>query len=144
MLSGITANYHPKHLERISKELEIKGGTLQEIEVGMTTLQSIESLMNQAIDFISIDTEGSEFDIIKSIDFSTLSIKVIVVEDNYHDNRITSFLNQRGFILLANLAGDNVFISAQSFTIDLKIRVLLYKYQKRLQSLINILKSKRK
>jgi hypothetical protein len=100
--------------------------------------------MNQAIDFISIDTEGSEFDIIKSIDFSTLSIKVIVVEDNYHDNRITSFLNQRGFILLANLAGDNVFISAQSFTIDLKIRVLLYKYQKRLQSLINILKSKRK
>ena len=38
----------------------------------------------ELIDYMSIDTEGSEFDIIKKFDFSKRKIKIISIEHNYH------------------------------------------------------------
>ena len=39
------------------------------------------------IDYLSIDTEGSEFDIIKNFDFKKRIINIISIEHNYHKNR---------------------------------------------------------
>jgi FkbM family methyltransferase len=39
------------------------------------------------IDFLSIDTEGSEFDILQSFDFNSYRFGVICVEHNYTDSR---------------------------------------------------------
>jgi FkbM family methyltransferase len=39
------------------------------------------------IDFLSIDTEGSEFEILKSFDFNSYRFGVICVEHNYADTR---------------------------------------------------------
>ena len=39
------------------------------------------------IDFLSIDTEGSEFEILESFDFNRYRFGVICVEHNYADNR---------------------------------------------------------
>jgi len=39
------------------------------------------------IDYLSIDTEGSEFTILNSVDFNTWSFKVITVEHNYTSQR---------------------------------------------------------
>ena len=47
----------------------------------------IENLQNIEIDFLSLDTEGSEFDIIKSLDFLNHRINVICVEHNFNTNR---------------------------------------------------------
>jgi hypothetical protein len=46
-----------------------------------------------------MDTEGSEFDIIKEYDFSR-HINIITVEHNYSDNRekIKNFLEEKNFI----------------------------------------------
>ena len=46
----------------------------------------IENLQNIEIDFLSLDTEGSEFDIIKSLDFLNHRINVICVEHNFNTN----------------------------------------------------------
>jgi hypothetical protein len=72
MLNGISEKYDQRHLERINNALLIKGGKKGEIEVNMIPLDEIKNKKN---DFISIDTEGNEFDIINSINFDLLEVK---------------------------------------------------------------------
>lgn len=51
------------------------------------------------IDYLSIDTEGSEFEILSSFDFNTFNIKIITCEHNYTENRdkIYNLLSQNGY-----------------------------------------------
>ena len=52
-----------------------------------------------SIDYLSLDTEGSEFSILNSIDFKKVSISVITVEHNYTSSRekIYELLTLKGF-----------------------------------------------
>lgn len=51
------------------------------------------------IDYLSIDTEGSEYDILASFDFDKYSFKVITCEHNYTANRskIHQLLKEKGY-----------------------------------------------
>ena len=51
------------------------------------------------IDYLSIDTEGSEFDILEAFDFRKYKIKIITCEHNFTDNRdkIKELLESNGF-----------------------------------------------
>ena len=58
------------------------------------------------IDYLSIDTEGSELDILTAYDFSRI-FKVITVEHNYTDNRekIHDLLSSKGYVrIMENLS----------------------------------------
>jgi hypothetical protein len=65
------------------------------------SLNDLFSLVNvpKKIDFLSLDTEGSEFMILKSFNFKAYKISVICVEHNYTDNRdkIYKLLTSNGF-----------------------------------------------
>ena len=52
------------------------------------------------IDYLSIDTEGSEFDILSSHDFSKYNFSVITVEHNYTEQRekIHKLLSEKGYL----------------------------------------------
>ena len=63
------------------------------------------------IDYLSIDTEGSEFDILESIDFSKYTIKVISIENDYNDKRIYNFLKEKGFQYLKTIGNDDIYIN---------------------------------
>ena len=52
------------------------------------------------IDYLSIDTEGSEFDILSTHDFSKYNFSVITVEHNYTEQRekIHQLLSKKGYL----------------------------------------------
>lgn len=52
------------------------------------------------IDYLSIDTEGSELDILKSLDYDKYKINIITCEHNHTDarNKIRDFLYSKGYI----------------------------------------------
>ncbi|MBM3454054.1 MAG: FkbM family methyltransferase [Bacteroidetes bacterium] len=69
------------------------------------------------IDFLSIDTEGSEFEILKEFDFEKYRVGVICVEHNYKADRdsIYSLLTSKGFkrkyVLLSRF--DDWYVNSQ-------------------------------
>jgi hypothetical protein len=67
-----------------------------------------------AVDFISIDTEGNEFDIVASINFDKVDIDVFVVEDNYDDKKIYNYLLSKGYKYLIKLEGDEIYRKIRS------------------------------
>ncbi len=127
MLSGITEKYDEKHIQRIHNDLLVNGGKKSEIEVNMVSLDTIDGLKNKKIDFISIDTEGNEFDIVSSINFDMLVVKSLVIENNYNDIRINKYLNSQGFKLIFKLHCDEVYINKKNFSIGISLRILFWK-----------------
>lgn len=66
---------------------------------------SLNSLLREhhaptAIDYMSIDTEGSEFDILSEFDFGQFHVNIITIEHNYTANRgkVHELLTSRGFV----------------------------------------------
>jgi FkbM family methyltransferase len=58
------------------------------------------------IDYISIDTEGSEFEIINNFDFNKYDVEIFTIEHNQANfrNDIIKLLNDKGYFRLPNLS----------------------------------------
>jgi FkbM family methyltransferase len=117
MLSGIVSNYHPRHVERIDKEAEELNATKTLLRVPTRRLDSLfrkHSLSR--IHYLSVDVEGSEFQVLQSIDFNAVYIDVIGFENNYPDKtvEIVSYLKARGYTELHSSGGDLFMIRTNS------------------------------
>lgn len=117
MLSGIYNKYDSRHIKRIH-ERKLPGETQSMIEVKCQTLASILQKYNiSEIDYLSIDTEGNELDILKGIDFDKVKIRYITVENNYGGSRlrrmkateVRRFLAKKGFTLVKIMKIDEVY-----------------------------------
>lgn len=114
MLSGLMKKYDPKHLERVYREVKKHGGRVEIIDVGCYQLHELlEENGITHVNYLSIDIEGGELDVLKTIDFSRIVVDVITVEDNYKDPEITSYLENQGFHLVKKMGCDLVFASKQ-------------------------------
>ncbi len=71
-----------------------------EIQVEVRTLDSIltEANVNRKIDFISIDTEGTELDVLRGLSLNEWDISLLVVENNYNDPEIEEHLLTQGYV----------------------------------------------
>lgn len=102
MLSGLTKSYDPRHLNRLQKENNERGSNTNIIKVNTRRLESIFNELNiKHINYLSIDVEGAEFDVIKSINFDTVFIDVIGFENNFEDNSIVikEYLETKNFVI---------------------------------------------
>jgi FkbM family methyltransferase len=100
MLSGIKAHYDPRHLQRIENETKQLNTTYTTIPIQSKRLDTIFTEHNvQRVHYLSIDVEGSEFNVIRSIDFSNVFIDVIEFENNYPDksDSIVEYLRTKGY-----------------------------------------------
>lgn len=112
-LSGMVATYHPLHLKRLQREIAAYGGSFDIITVDACAFN--KTLTEHSIfevDFLSIDTEGGELEILQSIDFATITISVIAVENNYGTPTIRSFLESKNFEYVTTIAcQDEIYVN---------------------------------
>jgi len=110
-LSGLVNKYDSKHQKRISKDIKNKENKgFKIVDVQTVTLNNILDKHNiRNVDFLSIDTEGSELDILSTLDFSKYNIDVITIEDNYNDSELINFFEQRDYSLVEKIECDKIF-----------------------------------
>lgn len=110
-LSGITSKYSDEHLHRIKNEIKHPDNNGHEkITVKTTTLEHLLHKHGmECVDFCSIDTEGCEYDIIKSINFNNITIDVFLIENNYNDNSVEDYLLKNNYKKIQKLAIDDVY-----------------------------------
>ena len=103
MISGIKDNFDIRHLYRLQCENEKYGSTTEVIKVETKKLETIlnENCISH-VNYLSIDVEGAEFEVIKSINFDKVFIDVIGFENNYNDVsvHIVEYLQNKGFIII--------------------------------------------
>jgi len=111
-LSGIVDKYSEQHKQRI--EGEVRHPLNKGREVVMVNTELLPNLLDKhelkEIDFCTIDTEGGEYDILKTLDFSKYDIKIIIVENNYRDTNVNELLTSNGYIKTHKLTIDDVYI----------------------------------
>ena len=109
-LSGLVESCSKKHITRIHRELKSKGGEQEVISVKTTSVNNILSLNNiDHIDYCSIDTEGNEFNILRSIDFSKYMIDFFTIENPKSGRDVRDFLESKKYTLIDHVGIDDVF-----------------------------------
>lgn len=116
MLSGLVDTYPQQHIDRISIEAQSVTQDIHDILVDCfdTTKLLLDNQLTQ-IDLLSIDVEGSELDILSSLDYDNIQIDVILAENNYDDDNLRSFLVSKGYTYVYRLAIDDIFIKNQDY-----------------------------
>lgn len=103
MISGIKDTFDKRHLDRLKRENIQHGSITEVIKVETKKLETIFSENNIShIHYLSIDVEGAEFEVIKSIHFDKVFIDVIGFENNYNNVSIpiVEYLLSKDFILI--------------------------------------------
>jgi|ERR1041385_2867878 FkbM family methyltransferase len=111
MLSGVMSEYDPRHLARVDDELSEFGGCKSLIRVRMRHLHALLREHGiETVDYLSIDTEGSELLIVNSTDLSALGNPCITIENNYDDPSIDAALNKQGYRLHTPIEWDRFYV----------------------------------
>ena len=116
MLSGIEEYYDEKHLLRLKKENIEYGGETNKIIIETKRLENILNEYNiKHINYLSIDVECAELEVIKSINFNNVFIDIIGVANKYENlsSKIIKYLKNKDFILL-NKDNDIFMINKKS------------------------------
>jgi FkbM family methyltransferase len=102
MISGIKDTYDYRHWQRLNNENSIMGSSTELIKVNTKRLETIFDENNiSRVHYLSIDVEGAEFEVIKSINFDKVFIDVIEFENNYNDTSIpiVEYLEKKNFVV---------------------------------------------
>ncbi|OYQ44256.1 FkbM family methyltransferase [Flavobacterium aurantiibacter] len=135
MLSGFTDFYAAEHKQRIARELEKRGGSVIELEIAVKPLSSLVD-SHKTVDFMSIDTEGNELEVLKGIAFEKQHIRVLVIENNYQDNRVLEFLKELNYLKVFTLDTDNVYVLQSEWNAAMKYRLFKWKLRKKKGSIL--------
>lgn len=103
MISGIKETYDQRHFKRLENENKKHGSSTNTIKVLTKKIETIcEDHTISHINYLSIDVEGGEFEVIKSINFQKVFIDVIGFENNYNNTSIPiiKYLEERNYEII--------------------------------------------
>lgn len=111
MLSGLQDHFDKRHRKRLDNENASKGGKTTIVTVKTRRLESVfDEHHITHVNYLSVDVEGAEYDVLKSINYDKVFIDVIGFENNYEDTSapIIDFLKSKGFVMLKK--GSDIFM----------------------------------
>lgn len=91
------STFDPHH----AAEHKAKGLKVREYEVGISTLETIcaQYVQDQPIDFLKVDTEGTEFRVLKGGDWQRFRPRIVIIEATLPNSAVTSYTDWEPFIL---------------------------------------------
>ena len=89
---------------------EMPNYKVDKIQVEVRTLNSLlDELTVENVDFISVDVEGSEIEVIEGFDVNRYNPKVILLENYTHDPKYETFMNSLGYKLNTKIKYNYIF-----------------------------------
>ncbi len=114
-MSGINDNFYQRNMNIISKNETSK---TQSINLKTITFEQAVP-KNTDIDYLSIDIEGGEMDLLNSINFNDNNIKLISVENNIPaEQNFKDFFDSKNFIYFDRVGQDEIFYNSKFFKFD--------------------------
>ena len=112
-MSGINDdNYSAKSIIENNKSTKFNKNKIKTSTFG-------KSILIKEIDYLSIDIEGAELDVLKSINFQEYIIKVISVENNNPEKiNFNSFLKENNFSFFDRVGQDEIFYNNEFFKLN--------------------------
>jgi FkbM family methyltransferase len=99
------------------------------VEVDLMTLDDILAQSgNPTPDFLSIDVEGGELEVLRGFDFTKHRPALILVEDDVYDLRVHSYLLAKGYKLVKRTGSNNWYVPKEAaFPVSLRDRLRLFR-----------------
>ena len=101
----------------------------RKIRVQLTTLEELltKHSINQ-INLLSIDTEGTEVDVLKGLDFDKHEMDLILCEDWHRDRDIHNYLKSKGFKIILRTGFNSWYVKSNiNLQLPLAGRIKLWK-----------------
>lgn len=119
-LDTLQVNLTAAHKKRLENEIS---GEFMEFEVQTATFDEVmKNHPNTThIDFLSLDVEGGELEVLKGIDFDKFSFSLMSIEHNHikqQKREITDFLASKGYRVLMDNAWDFFFVPNEHISWD--------------------------
>ena len=106
--------YEDHYMSGFSDEVDYKGKVKSRWKVPVRRLAGIlEERGIKHVDFVSLDVEGAEIEVLKGIDFSHVEIDCFTIENNKghsREQRIRKFMADAGYRIKAKLWLDEVWV----------------------------------
>ena len=107
MLSGFTKFYCETHKKRVEEETKRHNDKVSYLKIQSRKLGDILREKNvHRINYLSIDTEGSELQVLKGAYLEENFFNVISCEDNYGNEDVKNYLKGFGYSFLTKICGD--------------------------------------
>ena len=105
MMGGLVDHYEPSDLKMVTERSAAK--------IVSVATRRLDSVLKErgigTIDYLSIDTEGSELSILKSLDFARFTVRALSVENNRNAPQIPEFMQSLGYRRIVRLGVDDIY-----------------------------------
>lgn len=97
--------------DRLLRDHEFLKPSIRKINVPMYTLDTVLLKYPHLtkIDFLSIDTEGTELEVLKGFDIKRWMPRLLVIENNYNDPEIEEYLKPFGYFKTSRIAVNDFY-----------------------------------
>lgn len=125
--------------EKFSEHVAKHAGDIEEVDVKSMTFHDLLKTENAPafIDFVSLDVEGHELNVLKTFDFNAYEVFLFCIEDNSKGRSrvIEEYLKERGYVLIAR-TGVNDWYTLQRYAghfLTTRVKALMKKSRWRLK-----------